>query len=103
MTVIAARDAAVWVCRETREVLVLPPWEDPPKDRHWCDPAGAAYTQWRGMTNAQRVQLMLETAIDLAAQGFEMATVLKAFAEVREFRALVTTPFEERNREASNA
>jgi hypothetical protein len=40
------------------------------------------------MANSQRVRLMLETAVDLAAQGYEMAVVLRAFAEVREFRAL---------------
>jgi hypothetical protein len=32
---------------------------------------------------------MLETAIDLAAQGYKMTDVLRAFAEVKEFRALM--------------
>ena len=57
---------------------------------HWCDPIGAAYSQWREMTNDQRVLLMLETAIDLAMQGFDLGDVLRAFAEVSEFRALGT-------------
>jgi hypothetical protein len=40
------------------------------------------------MSNAMRVQLMLETAIDLAVNGFPLQEVLRAFAEVQEFRAL---------------
>jgi hypothetical protein len=40
------------------------------------------------MNDAQRVQLMLETDIDLAMAGFAIADVLRAFAQVREFRAL---------------
>jgi hypothetical protein len=43
---------------------------------------------WRGMNNDQRVQLMLETAIDLTMQGFSLPAVLRAFAEVSQFRAL---------------
>jgi hypothetical protein len=39
-------------------------------------------------TKWQRVQLMLETAIDLAMQGIPLADVLKEFAMVKEFRAL---------------
>lgn len=31
---------------------------------------------------------MLETVIDLAMQGFDLGTVLRAFAGVEEFRAL---------------
>jgi hypothetical protein len=43
---------------------------------HWGDPIGAHYSQWSKMNDAQRVQLMLETAIDLAMDGFAMADVL---------------------------
>ena len=45
----------------------------------------------RALTMARHeewVQLMLETAIDLTMQGFQMPTVLRAFAEVNEFRVL---------------
>ena len=54
----------------------------------WGDPIGAAYLQWDKMTDPQRVNLMLHTALDLAMQGFPLKRVLTAFAEVREFRAL---------------
>jgi hypothetical protein len=40
------------------------------------------------MNDAQRVQLMLETTIDLTMQGFGLGQVLRAFAEVKQFRAL---------------
>jgi hypothetical protein len=40
------------------------------------------------MTDQQRTRLMLETAIDLAMQGFALKDVLVAFAGVRQFRAL---------------
>jgi hypothetical protein len=90
-----AKEAVFWVNDETREVIVRPhSWgvpEDHPKIARsrgsWCDPIGAAYTEWHGLTDRARVQLMLETAIDLAMQGIPMKTVLTAFAEVKEFRA----------------
>jgi hypothetical protein len=54
----------------------------------WCDPIGAAYSDWHKMTNKQRVRLMLETVIDLAMQGYPLKDVLTAFASVRQFRSL---------------
>jgi hypothetical protein len=93
-TMIKAEDAVVWINDDTREVMVKPhSWgvpEDhaPYKRGHWCDPIGAAYSQWNVMTNGQRVRLMLETSIDLTMQGWPMATVLRAFAEVEEFHDL---------------
>jgi hypothetical protein len=51
-------------------------------------PIGAAYSEWNDATVAQQVRLMLETAIDLAIQGFDLGEVLRAFATVPEFRAL---------------
>ena len=84
---IAAKNAEVWVNGTTKQIFVKA-MDGTAPDARWCDPIGAAYSQWNGMTNKQRVILMLETAIDLAMQGFPMATVLKAFSEVREFRAL---------------
>ncbi|WP_144038011.1 hypothetical protein [Bradyrhizobium japonicum] len=54
----------------------------------WGDPIGAHYGEWQGLDDKGRVQLMLETAIDLAMQGYELERVLRAFAEVEEFRAL---------------
>ena len=83
---------------ETKEILVSPHetgdghyWDDLEQHGykgHWGDPIGAHYSQWSEMNDAQRVQLMLETAIDLAMNGFAMADVLRAFAQVREFHAL---------------
>jgi hypothetical protein len=40
------------------------------------------------MDDSQRVTLMLETAIDLAMDRFDLSTVLREFAKVRQFRAL---------------
>jgi hypothetical protein len=95
---ISASNAVVWVNNETKEILVAPhmdsagrTWGRPEqhgRQGHWCDPIGAAYTQWTEMSDQQRVRLMLETAIDLAIDGFAMADTLRAFAQVREFRAL---------------
>jgi len=89
---INAKDMRLWINRRTHEVLVHSgpgiPCEDDGSTRRWSDPIGAAYTQWHKMTDAQRVQLMLETAIDLAMQGYPLVNVLKAFATVKEFRAL---------------
>src|SRR5262245_45872842 len=84
-----AKDIVVWVNKRTREVVVcLAGVGCPHKSRGWTDPIGAHYTQWQKMTDAQRVQLMLETAIDLAMHGFPLPNVLKALATVKEFRAL---------------
>jgi hypothetical protein len=88
-----AKDMVLWTNRQTREVVVGPRDWGVPEDydgssSRWSDPIGAAYLQWGKMTDAQRVQLMLETAIDLAMQGFPLAKVLQAFATVKQFRAL---------------
>ena len=40
------------------------------------------------MKNALRVQLMLETAIDLAMQGYSLKMVLTEFSKVSQFRKL---------------
>ena len=92
---INAAEAVVWVNRRTHQVMVRTHAWGVPEDRaaydgdgHWSDPIGAAYAQWQRMSDAQRVQLMTETCLDLAAQGFPLPEVLKAFAEVEEFRAL---------------
>ena len=53
-----------------------------PEGVGWCDPIGAAYEQWHEINKQQRMLLMLETAIDLAMQGFPIERVLQAFAEV---------------------
>lgn len=89
---IEAEEAVVWVNKKTKEVLVRPHSWGCPEERGrglgWGDPIGAAYTQWREMNDRQRVQLMLETAIDLAMQGFSLKKILTAFVEVRQFREL---------------
>jgi hypothetical protein len=77
-TPIPAKNAVVWTNHITKRVMVVPHklsddqfWGRP--ERHgfgprtgWSDPIGAAYTAWRTMKPAMRVQLMLETIIDLA-------------------------------------
>jgi hypothetical protein len=92
---IKAADAVIWTNSATREVMVWPhakgcPEEYPRWDRghYWGDPIGAAYTAWHRASPAQRLALMLETVIDLAMQGYSIKTVLVAFAEIEEFRAL---------------
>ena len=95
-TLIGARDAVVWVNNETREVCVRANGRDWARieGSQWRDPIGAAYSDWREANNDKRVLLMLETAIDLAMQGIDLGSILRAFAEVKEFRALgsVSTP-----------
>src|SRR5262245_53084604 len=89
--VIQAKDAVVWVNDDTHQVMVRShAWgpEGRKLGRHWKDPIGAAYTQWQKMNDGQRVQLMLETVIDLCMQGYPPKTVLEAFATIEEFRAL---------------
>jgi hypothetical protein len=89
-----AKDIVVWINNHTKEVMVKTHEWGCPKDRHgyrrtgWCDPIGAAYSDWHKMTDQGRVRLMLETAIDLAMQDFPLKDVLTAFASVRQFRAL---------------
>lgn len=83
---ISAKDAVVWVNYETMQIAVLPTEADLPTS--WSDPIGAHYAEWLDGNDEQRVRLMLETAIDLAMQGFSLAAVLKEFAKVKEFRAL---------------
>lgn len=87
---IQANEAVVWVNDGTREVMVKSHSWGCPAGSGWCDPIGAAYSEWQDGTDAdaKRVRLMLETAIDLTMQGYSMQTVLRAFAEVPQFRAL---------------
>lgn len=91
---ISAGEAVVWINHDSKEIMLQTHSWGVPEDRkglcrgYWADPIGAAYSQWQGMNDKQRVLLMLETAIDLAMQGFDLAKVLRAFSEVREFRAL---------------
>jgi len=71
-----AKDVVVWIDDQTKQIMVKPfKWgvpEDYPehRDGHWGDPIGAAYTDWHEITKSRRIQLMLETAIDLCMQGF---------------------------------
>lgn len=92
---IDAKDAVFWVNTKSKEVMVRPHSWGVPEDHglyrsrgHWGDPIGAAYVEWAAMTDEQRVRLMLETVIDIAMQGIPIERVVKAFAEVSEFRAL---------------
>lgn len=88
---IEARYLVVWTKTTTKQIDVEDvegkrDWMG--SHRGWSDPIGASYMEWREMTDEQRVQLMLETALDLAMNGFNLADVLKAFSQVRQFRAL---------------
>jgi hypothetical protein len=86
---VKAVDAVVWVNNDTKCVEVAPRGSlAKAREGAWGDPIGAAYAQWAEMNDQQRIQLLLETAIDLAAQGFDMVIVLKAFSNVDEFKAL---------------
>lgn len=57
-------------------------------DPGWGDPIGAHYASWHEMSTEQRVQLMLETAIDLATYGFDMKLILGELSKVDEFKNL---------------
>lgn len=87
---IDAKEAVVWTNNETREIRVLAKGSHrhDPQLRAWSDPIGASYDQWRQMDSRDRVQLMIETAIDLTMQGFDLGSILREFAKVQEFRAL---------------
>ncbi|UPK02834.1 hypothetical protein [Bradyrhizobium sp. 170] len=86
---IKAKDAVVWINNASHGVLVLPQGERPPEGNgRWSDPIGASYRQWQEMENRERVLLMLETAIDLSMQDFDLGSVLREMARVKEFRAL---------------
>lgn len=54
----------------------------------WSDPIGRSYLQWRKMTEAERAQLMLETALDLTLQGYDLKNIVREFAKVDCFFAL---------------
>lgn len=88
-----AKDIVVWINTDTKEVMVTTYEYGRPDGRKdhrggWCDPIGAAYSEWHTMTDKERVRLMLETVIDLGMQGYPMKDLLIAFASVRQFRAL---------------
>jgi hypothetical protein len=102
-----AENIVVWIEPDQKRIFLAPFEVDPPLrcsdgsttplwgtprehgiTGHWVDPIGAAYTAWNTMRDDQRVLLMLETAIDLVMQGFDLGAVLRAFAEVKQFRAL---------------
>jgi hypothetical protein len=100
-----ASNIVVWVERDERKVLVTPYKVDPPlrcsdgsTQNWWGNPnqhgiAGrwhnlicSGHPIWGEMDDSQRVTL--ETAIDLAMDGFDLGIVLREFAKVRQFRAL---------------
>lgn len=88
---IEAKQAVVWTNSETHQVRVIAKGDDRSEMRqsNWSDPIGASSFDWQDeMDDQQRVTLMLETAIDLAAQGFSMTDILREFAKVKQFRAL---------------
>jgi hypothetical protein len=90
---ISAAKAVIWTNHEKREVRVSEVNSGIVRSPGWGDPIGAHYAQWQKIDNRARVQLMLETAIDLAMQGYDLGTVLKAFADVQEFRTLCSESY----------
>jgi hypothetical protein len=93
MNLYEAGEVSLWANPVTHECFISvgawpsrwPDYRDRPP---WIDPIGCAYLQWKEMTDVQRVQLMTETALDLAMQGYDLGAVLREMAQVRQFRAL---------------
>jgi len=93
---ISAKDAVVWHSFSNDTVMVWPRDRGIPEDTAdhvWCDPIGANYRDWQTATDKQRMQLMLETAIDLAMQGVSLKSILIEFSRVREFYAMGQVSF----------
>jgi hypothetical protein len=74
-------EAVFWVNDATHQILIRPHSWGCPEDRPslrprsgWSDPIGAAYAEWQGSSTKDRVNLMLETIIDLAMQGYPIRT-----------------------------
>jgi hypothetical protein len=57
-------------------------------DYKWSNPIGARYASWHKLKPGDRRLLMLETAVELMADGFEPGHVLSEFAKVDAFFAL---------------
>ena len=63
---IQIKDAVIWTNHDTMEVMVRPHQWGCPEDRtgfhrgSWCDPIGAAISQWDAMNNKQRLHLDAE-------------------------------------------
>ena len=85
---VGIENTVVWINSETKNVLVCDRSQRITRPAYWIDPIGANYAAWHKQTNHQRLQLMLETAVDLAMNGYDMGNVLRAFAGVTEFKAL---------------
>jgi hypothetical protein len=90
---ITAKNCVVWVNKDNKLVRVVERGSSAERqildDRaNWGDPIGAAYSQWLKMTDSQRAVLMTETALDLAMQGHDLASVLREFAKVDCFHKL---------------
>jgi hypothetical protein len=91
-------DVVLWVNRETREVMVTSRDWGTPKDGDrvgrgsWADAIGTTNSQWHRMDDQQRLQLMLETAADLARHGFDINKTLRAMVEIPEFNLWSGTP-----------
>jgi len=96
MEMIEVKQAVVWVNPETKQVMVARKGREfGPQGRHaredWRDPIGAGYGEWESWAKTdpdQCARLMLETAIDLAVDGYDLKTVLREFAKVDCFYAL---------------
>jgi hypothetical protein len=87
-TMIPAAEAIVWTNNETKEVDVTRRGSIREREPGWGDPIGASYAEWDEMNDTQRIQMVLETVIDLTAQGFDILATLRAFSKIYEFRAL---------------
>ena len=92
---IASKDCTVWTNDGAKAVRVIGremryqrPEDFFKMSGRWCDPIGSAYDQWRKMTEEQRAGLMVETALDLAMQGYDLGEIICEFAKVDCFYAL---------------
>ncbi len=83
-----ARDAVFWVNSDTKEVVVLARGQQQKRESGWSDPIGSHSAEWKRLTDEQRIQWMLELAIELAVRGIPMKDILLEFGKVTQFRAL---------------
>ena len=95
MAKIKSRFCVVWTDAAEKKVMVQDVrgqryWTRPEGGLSWSDPIGASYTAWRQMSVSNRCLSMLETAIDLAVQGYDLTEILREFAKVDCFYQLGT-------------
>jgi hypothetical protein len=89
MEMIQAKDAALWVNNDTKEVVVRPHnWapDDGFQCEPWCAITDAVNMEWHKASDTGRC-LMTLTALDSESRGFSLRDVMRAFVVVPPFRA----------------